>query len=81
MEYWNPMPSSRGSSPPRDQTYISYVSCIGRRVLYHLHCLGSLQGDLEDSIAHKMLIPILRDVDAAGLERDLKKCTSNNFPE
>ena len=28
-----------------------------------------------------MLIPILRDVDAAGLERDLKKCTSNNFPE
>ena len=25
------MPSSRGSSPPRDQTPISYVSCIGRR--------------------------------------------------
>ena len=27
------MPSSRGSSPPRDQTQ---VSCIGRWILYHL---------------------------------------------
>ena len=24
-----------GSSRPRNQTYISHVSCIGRRVLYH----------------------------------------------
>ena len=32
---WVPTPSSRGSSWPRDQTQISYVSCIGRRVLYH----------------------------------------------
>ena len=29
------MPSSRGSSQPRDQTQISYVSCISRWVLYH----------------------------------------------
>ena len=29
------VPSSRGSSQPRDRTHISYVSCIGRRVLYH----------------------------------------------
>jgi len=35
------MPSSRGSSRPRDQTYVSYVSCIGRQVLYHYHHLGS----------------------------------------
>ena len=28
------MPSSRGSSQPRDQTHVSYVSCIGRRFLY-----------------------------------------------
>ena len=28
------MPSSRGSSWPRDGTCISYVSCIGRQVLY-----------------------------------------------
>ena len=38
---WAATPSSRGSSQPRDQTCISYVSCIGRQVLYHLHHLGS----------------------------------------
>ena len=32
---WVAMPSSRGSFQPRDQTHISYVSCTGRRVLYH----------------------------------------------
>ena len=29
---WVAMPSSRGSSRPRDRTSFSYVSCIGRRV-------------------------------------------------
>ena len=29
------MPSSRGSSWPREGTCISYVSCTGRQVLYH----------------------------------------------
>ena len=29
------IPSSRGSSRPRDQTYVSCVSCIGSWVLYH----------------------------------------------
>ena len=29
---WIATPSSRGSSQPRDQTRISYVSCIGRWV-------------------------------------------------
>ena len=29
------MPSSRGSSPPRDWTPVSFVSCIGRQILYH----------------------------------------------
>ena len=32
---WVAMPSSRGSSWPRDRTHIFYVSCIGRQVLYH----------------------------------------------
>ena len=32
---WVAMPSSRGSSQPRDQTPVSYVSCICRQVLYH----------------------------------------------
>ena len=30
---------ARGSSRPRDQIRISYVSCLGRRVLYHQHHL------------------------------------------
>ena len=32
---WVAMPFSRVSSPPRDQTQISYISCPGRQVLYH----------------------------------------------
>ena len=32
---WVAMPFSRGSSQPRNQTHVSYVSCIGRQVLYH----------------------------------------------
>ena len=35
--------SSRRSSPPRDQTHISYVFCIGRQILYHQRHLGSPQ--------------------------------------
>ena len=36
------MPSSRGSSQSMDQTRVSYVSRIGRRVFYPLSYLGSL---------------------------------------
>ena len=32
---WVVMPSSRGSSLSKDQTGVSYISCISRRVLYH----------------------------------------------
>ena len=32
---WVAMPSSRGSSQPKDRTQVSYVSCIGKQVLYH----------------------------------------------
>ena len=38
---WAAMPCSRGSSRPKYQTRVSYVSCIGRRVLYHQHHMGS----------------------------------------
>ena len=38
---WVAMPSSRGSSQLRDQTHVSYVSYIGRWVLYHWYHLGS----------------------------------------
>ena len=36
QEYWSGLPLEicRGSPRPRDQTWISYVSCIGRPVLY-----------------------------------------------
>ena len=32
---WVAVYSSRGPSQPSDQTGISYVSCIGKQVLYH----------------------------------------------
>ena len=32
---WVAVPSSRGSFQLRDQTRVSYVSCIGKQVLYH----------------------------------------------
>ena len=32
---WVAMPFSRGSSKPRDQTHVSYVSCIGRQILFY----------------------------------------------
>ena len=41
QEYWNGLPCPP-SSWPRDQTRLSYVSCIGRQVLYHWCHLGSL---------------------------------------
>ena len=31
---WIAMPSSRGHSQPRDLTSVSYVSCVGRQILY-----------------------------------------------
>ena len=37
---WVAVPSSRGSSQPRDWTHVSYISCIGRRALYHSCHLG-----------------------------------------
>ena len=38
---WVAISSSRESSQPRDQSHISYVSCIGKQILYQLHHLGS----------------------------------------
>ena len=32
---WVAMPSSRGSSPPRDRTHLCCIPCIGRQILYH----------------------------------------------
>ena len=47
MLEWVAMPSSNGSSQPRDWTCISYVCCICRQVIYHYgnqfqySCLGN----------------------------------------
>ena len=41
IQEWVTMPSSRGSSWPRDQSHLSYVSCIVMWVLYHYCHLGS----------------------------------------
>ena len=40
---WVAMSSSRGSSQPRDQNCLSYVSCIRRQVPYHSHNLREAQ--------------------------------------
>ena len=45
---WVPMPSSWGSSWPRDWTQVFYVSCIGRWVLYHQQYLGSQRGGINE---------------------------------
>ena len=42
------MPCFRGSSQPRDQTQVFYVSCIGKWILYHECHLGSPQGFHKD---------------------------------
>ena len=46
--------SSRESSWPRDWTWVSYVSCTGRRVLYHQRHLGSPEPDWSP---HLLLYP------------------------
>ena len=38
---WVAMPLSRESSRPRDRTWFSYVSCIGKWVLYRSRHLGN----------------------------------------
>ena len=40
---WVAIPFSRRSSPPRDQTQVSSVSCIGSWILYHQRHLGSIK--------------------------------------
>ena len=47
---WVAMPFSRGSSRPKDWTLVSWVSCIGIRVLYHYcHVIFHYQLTTEDS--------------------------------
>ena len=41
---WVAISSSSESSWPWDQTHVSYVSCIGKKVLYHQHRLRRFPG-------------------------------------
>ena len=43
---WVAMPSSGGSSQPRDQTRVAHISFAGRQVLYRSHHLGSAVSSL-----------------------------------
>ena len=44
---WVAFPCSRVSSQPRNRTHVSYISCLGRQVLYHQHHLGSPYAQIE----------------------------------
>ena len=62
---WVAMLSSRVVSQPRDQTHISYVSCIGRQVLYLQRHQGSpnakasARKELHSPLNHAQPQPIL----------------------
>ena len=57
---WVAMVSSRGSSPPRDWTQVSYVSCIGSWVLYYQCHMGSpvvlIQNKVGMSLEYSVLL-------------------------
>ena len=53
---WVAISSFRGSSQPRDRTFISFVSCIGRWTVYHWATIESNQGsvcNVGDEIKHR----------------------------
>ena len=50
---WVSMPSSRGSSWPRDLTRISHISSIDRQILYHFTASATREAPLRLKCAHK----------------------------
>ena len=58
---WVVMPSSRGSSQPKDQTCFSYVSWISRWVLYHESHLGSPYGIMHHFIRGSVIFGNIRN--------------------
>ena len=58
---WVAISLSRGSSLPKDRTYVSCVSYIGRWILYQLHHLGKPIHSMKKSI--KMELRLLMDND------------------
>ena len=88
---WVAMPSSRGSSPLRDGTSMSYVSCIGKLFLYHQHHLGivSDKGGSRDKVpTHngEVILEVLKILNFSGKfkcikkkEQDLCLCFASQF--
>ena len=60
---WVALPSSRGSSQPRDQTCVSYVSYTGRQVFYQEDHLGSLKCASKSSL----LISLKKSLSRLGM--------------
>ena len=56
---WVVMPSSRGCSRPRDQTHFAYISCIGRRLLYH-QCHSQIPCTPSVQFSHSVMFNSLR---------------------
>ena len=53
---WDAISYHRGSSRPRDWTHISWISCIGRWILYHQCHLGSpLNSNSSESENHSVV--------------------------
>ena len=44
---WIATPFSRGSSRPRDQTRVSFISCTGRWILYHCATRSSIKMEIK----------------------------------
>ena len=64
---WGAIFYSRGSSWPRDQTHVSYVSCIGRWVLHHYSHLGSFSPQTMTFVIHEHLTLFTKSLKAAAV--------------
>ena len=53
---------SRGSARPMDWICVSWVSCIGRRILYHYHHLGCLMQSVGTDLCFKKVSHCLSEV-------------------
>ena len=66
---WIAMPSSRGPSQPREQTLVSYISCIGRWVYHSCH--------LESPIWHWCSVKLCLTGEEHGLEHGTSPTCTN----
>ena len=78
---WFAMPSSRRSSWPRNQTHVPYVTCIGRRVLYHCSLPGSsVHGILQARIPEWVVTSFSRDLPDPGIKPGSPTLQADSLP-